>query len=70
VDGPDDPVADRVRLATGHTDIEKGFASPALLVQEVRQDPLSGRLFCLQDRPGDLLKVIWHDGQGACHKSP
>jgi transposase len=57
----------RVWLATGHTDMRKGFASLSLLVQEVlRRDPLSGHLFCFRGRRGDLLKVIWHDGQGAC----
>ena len=57
----------RVWLATGHTDMRKGFASLALQVQEVlRRDPLCGHLFCFRGRRGDLLKVIWHDGQGAC----
>jgi len=42
-------------------------ASLSLRVQEVlRQDPLGGHLFCFRGRRGDLLKVIWHDGQGAC----
>jgi transposase len=57
----------RVWLATGHTDMRKGFASLSLQVQEVlRRDPLSGHLFCFRGRSGSLLKVIWHDGQGAC----
>ena len=57
----------RVWLATGHTDMRKGFASLSLQVQEVlRRDPLSGHLFCFRGRSGNLLKVIWHDGQGAC----
>jgi transposase len=44
-----------------------GGASLALLVQEVlKRDPLGGHLFCFRGRRGDLLKVIWHDGQGAC----
>jgi transposase len=61
------PSGVRVWLATGHTDMRKGFASLSLLVQEVlRRDPLSGHLFCFRGRRGDLLKVIWHDGQGAC----
>ena len=61
------PQGVRVWLATGHTDMRKGFASLALLVQEVlRRDPLSGHLFCFRGRRGDLMKVIWHDGQGAC----
>ena len=61
------PSGVRVWLATGHTDLRKGFASLSLQVQEVlRHDPLSGHLFCFRGRRGDLLKVIWHDGQGAC----
>ena len=57
----------RVWLATGHTDMRKGFASLSLQVQEVlKRDPLSGHLFCFRGRRGDPLKVIWHDGQGAC----
>ena len=57
----------RVWLATGHTDMRKGFPGLSLQVQEVlRRDPLSGHLFCFRGRRGDLLKVIWHDGQGAC----
>jgi transposase len=61
------PSGVRVWLATGHTDMRKGFPSLALQVQEVlKHDPLSGHLFCFRGRRGDLLKVIWHDGQGAC----
>src|ERR1700738_4895397 len=61
------PSGVRVWLATGHTDMRKGFASLSLQVQEVlRRDPLSGQLFCFRGRCGDLLKVMWHDGQGAC----
>ncbi|MER8977035.1 IS66 family insertion sequence element accessory protein TnpB [Mesorhizobium sp. M0800] len=44
----------------------KGFPGLSLQVQEVLRDPLSGHLFCFRGRRGDLLKVIWHDGQGAC----
>src|SRR5260370_26741317 len=47
--------------------MRKGFASLALLMQEVlKPDPMGGHLFCFRGRRGDLLKVIWHDGQGAC----
>ena len=54
-------------LATGHTDMRKGFPGLSLQVQEVlRRDPLGGHLFCFRGRRSDLLKVIWHDGQGAC----
>ena len=61
------PTGVRVWLATGHTDMRKGCASLSLQVQEVfRRDPLSGHLFCFRGRRGDLIKVIWHDWQGAC----
>lgn len=61
------PSGVRVWLATGHTDMRKGFAGLALQVQEVlRHDPHGGHLFVFRGRRGDLIKVIWHDGQGAC----
>ena len=57
----------RVWLATGHTDMRKGFASLAVLVQQtLRQDPFAGHLFVFGGKRGDLVKVIWHDGHGAC----
>lgn len=37
------------------------------MVQEtLKRDPHSGHLFCFRGRQGGLIKVIWHDGQGAC----
>jgi transposase len=61
------PAGVRVWLATGYTDMRIGFPSLALQVQEIlHRDPLGGHLFCFRGRRGNLLKVIWHDGQGAC----
>ena len=55
------PTGVRVWLATGYTDMRKGFPSLALQVQEIlHRDPLSGHLFCFRGRRGNLLKVIWH----------
>jgi transposase len=57
----------RVWLATGRTDMRKGFSSLAVLVQEkLKQDPHAGHLFVFRGRRGDLIKMIWHDGHGAC----
>ena len=57
----------RVWLATGHTDMRRGFSSLARLVQEgLKRDPHAGDLYVFRGRRGDLIKVIWHDGQGAC----
>jgi hypothetical protein len=37
------------------------------MVQEtLKRDPHNGHLFCFRGRQGGLIKVIWHDGQGAC----
>jgi transposase len=56
-----------VWLAAGVTDMRKGFNGLAALAQDVlKQDPFSGHLFVFRGRRGDLLKVIWFDGQGAC----
>ena len=61
------PSGMKVWLATGHTDMRKGFPGLALQVQEVLQrDPMSGHLFVFRGRRGDLLKGIWHSGDGAC----
>jgi len=61
------PSGVRVWLAAGHTDMRKGYPGLSLLVQEVlRQDPSGGHLFVFRGRRGDLVKIIWHDGQGAC----
>src|SRR5664280_1830368 len=57
----------RVWLATGHTDMRRGFPSLARLVQEsLKRDPHIGDLYVFRGRRGDLIKIIWHDGQGAC----
>ena len=57
----------RVWLATGHTDMRRGFRAVALVVQEtLKRDPHAGDLFVFRGRRSDLIKIIWHDGQGAC----
>lgn len=61
------PSGVRVWLATGHTDMRKGFDGLSLLVQEtLKRDPHDGHLFVFRGRRGDLIKVVWHDGQGMC----
>jgi transposase len=61
------PSGVRVWLATGHTDMRKGFPGLSLIIQEtLKLDPHGGHLFVFRGRRGDLIKVLWHDGQGAC----
>jgi transposase len=59
------PLGVRVWLATGHTDMRKGFDGLALMVQEtLKRDPHGGHLFVFRGRRGDLIKCLWHDGKG------
>ena len=61
------PAGVRVWLATGHTDMRKGFDGLALMVQEtLKHDPHGGHLFVFRGRRGDLIKCLWSDGQGLC----
>ena len=61
------PMAAKVWLAAGVTDMRKGFGGLSALAQNVlQQDPFSGHLFVFRGRRGDLIKLIWFDGQGAC----
>src|SRR5277367_1179522 len=61
------PAGVRVWLATGHTDMRKGFDGLALIVQEtLKRDPHGGHLFVFRGRRGDLIKCLWSDGQGLC----
>ena len=57
----------RVWLVTGHTDMRKGYGRLSLIVQEtLRHNPNGGHLFVFRGRRGDLIKILWHDGQGQC----
>ena len=54
-------------LAAGVIDMRRGFATLAAQPETtLKQDPFTGHLFVFRDRRGDLIKVIWWDGQGAC----
>lgn len=54
-------------LACGHTDMRKGMASLAVLVQQtLGHDPFSGTVYAFRGCRGGLIKVLWHDGVGMC----
>lgn len=47
--------------------LRKGFAGLAAQAETIlKADPFSGHLFVFRGRRGDLIKIIWRDGQGAC----
>lgn len=61
------PAGLRVLLCAAPVDMRKGFHGLAALVQEsLKCDPFGGRAFVFRGRRGDLIKVIWWDGQGMC----
>lgn len=61
------PPSMRVYLAMGLTDMRKGFDGLSILAQEtLKQDPFSGHLFVFRGKRGDLVKVLYWDGQGFC----
>ena len=61
------PAHTKVWLAAGVTDMRKGFHGLSILAQDaLEQDPFSGHLFVFPGHRGDLIKIIWWDGQGAC----
>ena len=59
------PSGVRVWLASGHTDMRKGYQSLALTVQEtLKRDPNGGHLFVFRGRRGDLIKCPGESGEG------
>ena len=61
------PANTRVWLAAGVTDMRRGFTTLAAQAETVlKQDPFAGHTFVFRGRRGDLIKIIWWEGQGAC----
>ena len=61
------PPSTRVYLACGTTDMRKGLDGLAVLAQQVlAENPHSGALFAFRGKRGDLIKLLWYDGQGLC----
>ena len=61
------PSNTRVWLAAGVTDMRRGFTTLAAQAETVlKLAPFAGHMFVFRGRRGDLIKIIWWDGQGAC----
>ena len=61
------PSGTRIWLAAGATDMRKGFDGLAALVQgTLEQNPFCGHLFVFRGRRGDMVKMLWFDGDGLC----
>ena len=47
--------------------MRRGFTSLSGLVQTVlEQNPLGGHVYVFRGRRGDLIKLLWHEGDGFC----
>jgi len=57
----------RIWIAAGVTDMRRGFTGLSALVQTaLEEDPMSGHVFVFRGRRGDLIKLLWFDGDGLC----
>jgi transposase len=61
------PAGTKIWIAAGVTDMRRGFHGLSAQVQTVlEQQPLSGHVFVFRGRRGDILKVLWFDGDRLC----
>ena len=61
------PSNTQIWLAAGVTDLRRGFHGLSALVQtQLEKSPMSGQVFIFRGRRGDLVKLIWFDGDGLC----
>ncbi len=61
------PSGTRIWLAAGVTDMRRGFDGLAAIVQEkLAANPFAGHVFVFRGRRGDLVKLLWWDGDGLC----
>lgn len=57
----------QIWIAAGITDMRRGFTGLSAQVQIVlAENPFSGHVFVFRGRRGDLIKLLWFDGDGLC----
>ena len=61
------PAGTRIWIAAGITDMRRGFQGLSAQVQTVLgEQPFSGHVFVFRGRRGDIVKLLWFDGDGLC----
>jgi transposase len=61
------PAGTRIWIVAGVTDLRRGFVGLAGMVQTaLAENPFSGQVFVFRGRRGDLIKLLWWDGDGLC----
>lgn len=60
-------MATQIWIAAGVTDLRRGFTGLSAIAQTVlEKSPFSGHVFVFRGRRGDLIKLLWFDGDGLC----
>jgi transposase len=61
------PAGMKIWIAAGVTDLRRGFDGLSAQVQNtLQQQPFSGHIFVFRGRRGDIVKLLWWDGDGLC----
>jgi transposase len=61
------PTGTRIWIVAGVTDLRRGFTGLSGMVQTaLAENPFSGHVFVFRGKRGDLIKVLWWDGDGLC----
>jgi transposase len=61
------PAGTRIWIVAGVTDLRRGFVGLGAMVQTaLKENPFSGQVFVFRGRRGDLIKLLWFDGDGLC----
>ncbi len=57
----------KIWIAAGVTDMRRGFDGLSAQVETVlQQQPYSGHVLVSRGRRGDIVKLLWSDGDGLC----
>jgi len=57
----------RIWIVAGVTDMQRRFVGLSGMVQTaLNVNPFSGQVFVFRGKRGDLIKLLWWDGDGLC----
>jgi transposase len=61
------PANTQIWIVAGLTDLRRGFVGLSAMVQTaLEQNPFNGHVFVFRGKRGDLIKLLWFDGDGLC----
>ncbi len=61
------PTNTHIWIVAGLTDLRRGFVGLSAMVQTaLEQNPFNGHVFVFRGKRGDLIKLLWFDGDGLC----